>query len=143
MNIKYPYEQLKIIHEIARGESVLPLYKYRAIEAYKSYVVNLNKEELLPYYYKYKQKRQYRNKANKLLAKVLSCISESEIEQAKIEIEKGRNAYKAQLKIKLDAYKKEQKEKKKQTEKQLREQISELRYENKKLLEKLIRIYNK
>jgi hypothetical protein len=139
MNINYPYEKLQTLYKIVKGELIAPLIKYKAIEEFKVFVDNLNKSTREPIYYKCKERLQHKNKVNKLLAKLLTCISDAEIEQAKAEIEKQRIAYKAELAAKIKALESKKVEKRKQTEKQLKEEITALKSENKRLLQIIIK----
>jgi hypothetical protein len=143
MNIKYSYEKLQTLYKIVKGELTAPLTKYKAIEEFKVFVDNLNKSTIEPIYYKSKERLQHKNKVNKLLVKLLTCISDAEILQAKAEIEKQRLIYKAELAAKIKALDKQKVEKRKQTEKQLKEEIAELKSENKRLLQVIMKFHHK
>lgn len=144
MNIKYPYEKLQTLYKIVKGEVTAPLIKYNAIEEFKLWAANtVNKKLIAPYNYESKKTLQHKNKVNKLLVKLLTCISDAEILQAKTEIEKQRLIYKAELAAKIKALDRQKVEKRKQTEKQLKEKIEELEMENKSLLQVIMKFHHK
>lgn len=144
MNIKYPYEKLQTLYKIVKGEVTAPLLKYKAIEEFKLWAANtVNKKLIAPYNYESKGTLQHKNKVNKLLVKLFTCISDAEILQAKAEIEEQRLTHKAELAAKIKALDKEKVEKRKKTEKQLKEEIAELKYENKRLLQVIMKFHHK
>lgn len=144
MNIKYSYEKLQTLYKIVKGELTAPLLKYKAIEEFKLWAANnVNKKLIYPYNHESRETLKHKNKVNSFLVKLLTCISDAEILQAKAEIEKQRFAYKAELAAKIKALDKQKKEVRKQTEKQLKEKIAELKSENKRLLNVIMKFHHK